>query len=169
MDKHIASVIQFSKNNMLVTVSFVLVLIMTIIVILVVASPDDQVPPSDEIITTPSAPPVIFPTPEPGDIVIDQVPVDNFYEDALEINQYEDAIIVETAKYRIVYLAAFKQFKISVLTEPIDAVRQEAEQAFLEKLDIEQVYACALSVEVYIDFNIDSERAGTVSTLSFCK
>ncbi len=59
-------------------------------------------------------------------------------------------------------------FYITINSEPVDEIAVEAEQVFLEKLLINQDYACELYVIINVPSGIDSNLSNYNFGLSFC-
>ena len=77
-------------------------------------------------------------------------------------------MLSERASYRIVYLAEFEIFKITLLTPEIEHAQQEAEKEFLYVTKLQKADACQLHVEIIIAPYLEIPQAGTISPLSFC-
>ncbi|RJR14809.1 hypothetical protein C4579_04280 [Candidatus Microgenomates bacterium] len=85
------------------------------------------------------------------------------------INNQGDTLLLETAKYHIVFLKQFNSYAISITGAPFYAYREEAEQAFLSTLNITQKQACLLNVTVSTPRFANPDQSGRNYPLSFCQ
>src|SRR3989344_6029565 len=139
--------------------------------------PDESIQPTispTEIIITPISADIIPtapPTPvfEEGDIVISDIAVNNFKENADKILLNGDVVIKEMEIYQIVYLDTYQTFIISITDKDYDRAVAAAERDFLGILGINEANACRLTVEVNSPAFAQNEYAGMVFPLSFCE
>jgi hypothetical protein len=117
------------------------------------------------------APPVNIPIGNTVTIGTSQgsVIVNNFYKNADYIAQGQNAVAIkQTADYGIFYNILDSGFTITIFSAPFDTVRQTAEAAFLDSLNISQQDACKLSVYENASGNIANQHVGQSFLLSFC-
>ncbi len=116
--------------------------------------PETQVQP-------PPGPTVSIPT-QNGSVIVSD-PAQN------PVEQVGDAAaIAETGQYDIVYYKSEQSFVITLLSQPLQAARDAAEDAFLAKLNIGKGDACKLNVSLAVPLSVDSANAGQNFGLSFC-
>src|SRR4030042_1347158 len=72
-------------------------------------------------------------------------------------------------KNKIAYIPVDKSFLISILDNPFEDVKKEAEKAFLQKLGITQEDACLMNVNIATNIRINPSYAGKNYKLSFCE
>lgn len=70
--------------------------------------------------------------------------------------------------YEIVYYAKDDSFMITILGEPPQKARDDAESAFLEALGVSRADACNLKVWVGVPINVSGRWPGQNLGLSFC-
>lgn len=119
--------------------------------------------PDRDVSTTPPTPVV-----KADSIIVNGIPVDDFYKTASKVTEEGDVLLVETVNYQISYLKQFQEFKITIITAGFDQARKEAEARFLTLLGIDKNNACRLSVEVSSPQYANNKYAGMVFPLSFC-
>ncbi len=109
-------------------------------------------------------------TPSGDTVTISSVPVNNFYQSTTPFNPQGDRVIADVDNaYKITYLAQFQQFLISINGSPFATYRQQAEGAFLQKMNISQTDACKLNVVIRTPSFANPNEAGQDYPLSFCK
>jgi len=97
------------------------------------------------------------------------VTVTNFYTTAKSVSHDQTSVLVaETDTYNITYYVPDSSFNILIAATPFDAVRTQAEAAFLAALGISQADACKLNVKVGTTVDVDPAHAGENLGLSFC-
>lgn len=118
----------------------------------------------------PYAPPSTLPSSTTLTIGTSQgsVTVDNFYTGAKISADRTSALIEKTSAYNITYYIPDSSFNILIEQSPFDAVREQAEAAFLQLLGISQADACKLKVKVGAPISVDPNHAGQNLGLSFC-
>lgn len=112
---------------------------------------------------------VSFVVPTGETIKISQVEVKNFYQSLVNKNNQEDALIIDNENYQITYLAQFNKFLITILNPSFTEIKIEAENIFLDALEITKDQACNLNVEISTPNFVNQEYAGEVFSLSFCQ
>lgn len=154
------------KNKILFISIVIVVMILSIVLFFLERS---RTLTSPELPNSPT-PTIVIPvtrTPE-GKIDINGVETNDFVENALDIDTVGDVYFAENANYQILYMSEYKKFLISVLAQPFDVVRKEAEQDFIRTLGISEAQACTLPVEVTTPYFANPEFSGATYTLSFC-
>src|SRR5207244_1218041 len=97
---------------------------------------------------------------------ISNVPVKNFYKGA-EINKENDAYFLsDPNKYQILYINQTNSFLISIIGSPFEDIRQEAEKAFLQKVQLSKVDACKLNVQITTPYYVNPDYSGKTYPLS---
>lgn len=97
------------------------------------------------------------------------VTVNNFYQSANYITQDKQTVAVaDTPDYVIAYNVTDSSFAIALLSIPLEAARQAAENTFLSKLGISQQDACKLSVYEGVPASVSDKYVGQSFPLSFC-
>lgn len=78
--------------------------------------------------------------------------------------------IIKNDKFLISYGGDQNQgtFFITVNAEPVVEVSKQAEQEFLNRLQIDQAYACSLTVILNVPYAVDSNLSGYDFGMSFC-
>ena len=121
-----------------------------------------------------------FPTTKPSSFDIEKVKnqetinvsgvtVNNYYKGAIVTAPDGYALFEVNENYKFSYIPVDNSFLISIIENPFDKVRIEAETAFLKKLNITQKEACRLNVSVSTNIRIDPGRAGVNYPISFCE
>jgi hypothetical protein len=101
-------------------------------------------------------------------IIISDVEVNNFF---LEKDQLESEAFIPInrgAGYSIAYYNNFNQFLISITDAPFEEIRHDAEQKFIDGLDISEEDACKLDVIITTPRFANPDLAGQIFRLSFC-
>lgn len=94
----------------------------------------------------------------------------NFYKTAPKIDKSGDVYIKnDPSTYQILYVSKFDQFLISILSSPFETVRLEAEQSFINSLEITEQEACSLNVSITTPSFVNSDESGKSYKLSFCE
>ncbi len=97
------------------------------------------------------------------------VTVKNFYQSAASITKDQQTVAVADApNYVIAYNVSDSSFAIALLSTPLQAARQAAESAFLNKLGISQQDACKLTVYEGVPASVSDQYVGQSFPLSFC-
>lgn len=97
------------------------------------------------------------------------VTVNNFYASADFITQDKQTVAIKNdPDYVIAYNVSDSSFAITILSTPLEAVRQAAESTFLAKLGISQQDACKLTVYEGVPASVSSQYVGQSFPLSFC-
>lgn len=78
-------------------------------------------------------------------------------------------VIIQNDNYSIVYFTKDKSLLITILAEPLEQNRYEAEQEMLSKLNITQGDACKLTVALTVPAGVSASLAGENFGLSFCQ
>ncbi|MCK9351308.1 MAG: hypothetical protein WCT49_00150 [Candidatus Paceibacterota bacterium] len=84
------------------------------------------------------------------------------------IDKDNDAVVKEGVNYSFMFYAKYQSFYISLEGGDLYITREEAEQAFLDKLEITKEDACKLYVALTVPFTVSEKAAGTDYHLSFC-
>lgn len=113
--------------------------------------------------------PLPTPTIVPVKITVSGISVNNFLKNPEEVNAQGDALFVKKEDYQLVYLPAFDQFLITILSPSFEDVKREAEDEFIKTLDISPNDACKLNVAISTPSFINPEMAGKKYPLSFCE
>ncbi len=100
----------------------------------------------------------------------DRIKVVDFYQNPYTqiFDPQNDAVIKEGANYSIVYYVKDQSFTITLLGGDLPTTRNEAENAFLEKLGISKEEACQFYVTLGVPFFVSEKASGTDYGLSFC-
>lgn len=85
-----------------------------------------------------------------------------------KLDPNSDVSASEAAPYIIVYNSSTHFFNISILREPISAVRKEAEQYLMKTLGLDIIGMCALKYAVSVPNRVNALYAGTNLGFSFC-
>ena len=80
----------------------------------------------------------------------------------------DTTVVAQTESYSIVFFAKDQSILITLLSQPVQRSRDQAEQALLDKLKISFTEACQLKVSLSIPASVDEQLAGTDYGLSFC-
>ena len=80
-----------------------------------------------------------------------------------------DATATDNPPYIIEYIAETHYFNISLLSEPIGELRQEAEQYLMTRLGITQDQMCQLDYMVSVPDRVNSYYSGKSLGFSFCQ
>jgi len=118
----------------------------------------------DEVV--PTGPPT--PAPQPGDIIIDGIAVNDFRENAARITANNDVVLVENEEYQIIFYHDIQEFKLYLTGENFEQTQMRAEEAFLNALGIDEESACQLFVEVFVPSTVQNKHAGQILPLNFC-
>ncbi|OGM09778.1 hypothetical protein A2W13_01190 [Candidatus Woesebacteria bacterium RBG_16_36_11] len=159
----------FISNNKRVLIIGVVIVVLAIWIIGLIIGKNE----TSEVILTPS--PVSTTTPKPLNIPespkinVSGIEVNNFYKEAIIIGGDGYALFDKTDKFKIAYIPVDKSFLISILDNPFEDVKKEAEKAFLQKLGITQEEACLLNVNIATNIRINPSYAGKNYKLSFCE
>ncbi len=108
---------------------------------------------------------VTFQTPK-GDVL-----VNNFFRGYTRTQgtSYTPIILAKSAAYNETYNFEGNYFGIVLILKPVVQYRQQAEQAFIQALGINQIDACKLPVLLQISSSIDNQLGGNLNFgLSFC-
>ncbi len=105
--------------------------------------------------------------PQENQLNINGTNINNFYSKAKYINNQNDVLIVDDPDFQIVYLALFNKFLISIKSQDFNNVLTNAEQSFLNNLEIDKETACKLPVEINSPVGLGG-TGKTLSTFSFC-
>lgn len=76
------------------------------------------------------------------------VEINNPFLSPKKVTAQGDVLFENTPTYHIAYLAQFDEFLITILLEPFEENRQQAESQFLTKLGITKKEACSLKVTI---------------------
>lgn len=122
-----------------------------------------------QISLSPEVSPTAAVTPSGDTVTISSVPVNNFYQTTTPFDAQGDRTIADVDNaYRIVYLAQYQQFLITINGSPFTTFRQQAENAFLQKMNLSQTDACKLDVVIRTPSFANPNEAGQDYRLSFC-
>lgn len=102
-------------------------------------------------------------------VVISDVSMVNPLENPIKKTKQGDAVFAMETTYQLVFLPTFNEFLITITTPLFASGRKEAEEAFLEKLDISKEDACLLKVTIGTPAAINPSEAGKSYPLSFCQ
>ena len=156
-----------NKKRSLIAIAVVVVLVIWIVGFIIGKNE------KKEVVEIPSPIPTATPKPlnipESPKIKVSGVEVNNFYREAIIIGNDGYALFEKTSKYKIAYIPVDKSFLISILDNPFEDVKKEAEKAFLQKLGITQEDACLLNVNIATNIRINPSYAGKNYKLSFCE
>lgn len=150
---------------------FITVLIILIIILLFLLIGKSQLK-EDKIELIPTIPkPTVTPfnLPTSEKIIINDVSINNFYQEDIQKNPQNDALISQNNDYQIVYLPQFQQFLITILNPDFEKTKVTAEAAFLKQLGITEDEACKLSVSISTPLFINENLSGQIFPLSFCR
>lgn len=100
---------------------------------------------------------------------ISGVKVGNFYKKSILTGDDGYSLFDKTTKYKIMYIPVDDSFLISIIDNPFDVVKLEAEEAFLNDLGITREEACKLTVNITTPINVNPARSGQNYKLSFCE
>src|SRR4030042_5618948 len=156
-----------NKKRALIAIAVVVVLVIWIVGFIIGKNE------KKEVLETPSPIPTTTPKPlnipESPKIKVSGVEANNFYNEAIIIGDDGYALFEKTSKYKIAYIPVDKSFLISILDNPFEDVKKEAEKAFLQKLGITQEDACLMNVNIATNIRINPSYAGKNYKLSFCE
>lgn len=93
----------------------------------------------------------------------------NFYKDNPRISSEGDVHINNNPNFDIFYFKIDDTFLITITTSPFADKRNEAEQSFLEKMEIDEETACKLRVVITTPEFVNPEEATKNYPLSFCE
>lgn len=102
-------------------------------------------------------------------IRIDEVIVDNFYQDNQIMNDNGDVSLATSEEFGIVFLPQYNLFIVSIIGSPFEEIRSQAEQALLQQLEVNEEEACKLNVVVNTPVWANEEESGITYPLSFCE
>ena len=88
--------------------------------------------------------------------------------DPYETNGTKKIFVENNAPFTITQDLATSAYLISIVQSPFEEVRQKAEVAFLEKLNIDKEAACKLKVNITTMRFANPNQAGQTFPLSFC-
>lgn len=94
---------------------------------------------------------------------------ENLPKNAKVISQTGDVIIFDSEAYRIMYHDSDKEYALYIFKSPFNAVKAEAEEKFLELLNIKKDEACELDVIIKTTKVSNPNEAGKNYSLSFCE
>lgn len=100
---------------------------------------------------------------------ISGIKVDNFYKKSILTGDDGYSLFVKTSKYKIMYIPIDNSFLISIIDNPFDSVKPEAEEAFLNDLLITKEEACKLTVNITTPNSVNPAKSGQIYKLSFCE
>ncbi len=113
--------------------------------------------------TTPTSTASTLAIPIPGG----NLPVNNITQNPVQ-TETDTVVFAQTGQYSIIYYPNEQTFSITINAQPVQAARDAAEAALLQKLGISQTQACSLTVSTYVPFDVDQNLAGQDYGLSFC-
>jgi hypothetical protein len=120
--------------------------------------------PSSSPNSTPTSTAATLIIPVPGGTV----PVNNITQNPVQ--QADDTVLfAQTSQYSIIYYTQEQTFSITINAQPVQAARDAAEAALLQKLGITKTQACSLTVTTYVPYDVDQNLAGQDYGLSFCQ
>jgi hypothetical protein len=93
----------------------------------------------------------------------------NFYKDNPSISPKGDVHINENPNFDIFYFKIDDTFLITITASPFEDKRNEAEQSFLEKMEIDEEAACKLRVVITTPEFVNPDEATKNYPLSFCE
>lgn len=103
-------------------------------------------------------------------IKVSGIEIKNFYKEAISVGEHiGDTLLVDKVEYKIIYYPLDKAFLIIVLRWPFEDIRENAEEDFLETLEISKSQACELSVYITTPAYANPEYAGKNWRLSWCE
>lgn len=105
--------------------------------------------------STPKPKPLPMPSPPPT-----QAPV--------LINVFQEQVDIKNKSYEILYSSAIHQYDIIIYGIPFEPARQEAEAAFLKKLNSSPAQACQMKVIISTPAFVNPEESKQTYRLSFC-
>lgn len=157
-----------SKGKLIIIIYAILALIVLAVlsILLFVRFSRPEVPTT---IPSPTESPINIPLPTGETVEVSGVPIKNPYISPVELSKNADSLMVRTDKYDLVYIKPYEQFLITINASPFESNRLEAEQAFLERLEISQEEACSLNVFVSTPYSVNPDESGTNYRLSFCE
>jgi len=161
--------INFSSNKKKILIVITVILIVAIWIVGSIIARKEEL--QKKTLQTPMPSPTQIPylIPESATIEVGGVEVNNFYKDAILTGNDGYALFDKTPKYKIAYIPVDQSFLISIIDNPFEAVRKEAERAFLQKLGVNQENACQLRVNIATNVRVDPTHAGQNYKLSFCE
>lgn len=163
------------KKILLLLTIFCVVIISLVIVILLpnlkgTSSIVPKILPTPTSVVIPQTKPTVKIIPTGETVIINNIPVNNFYQNSPSFNPEGDRTLADVdGQYRIVYLSENQQFLLNIQGSPFEQYRQAAEQAFLQKMGISQQQACNLNVIIRTPAFVNPDQAGQDYFLSFCQ
>jgi len=102
-------------------------------------------------------------------VEISGIKVNDFFKTAPETSSYGYTVVSLNPKHQVLYFPDDELFLVSILGNPFDDYVKVAEQAFLEKLGIDEDQACKLNVSITTPAHLNLDKAGEAYELSFCE
>ena len=159
--------LNLNKKKILITTAIVIILAIWIIGLIIGKNETKEVTVIPSPVSTATPKPLNIP--ESPRIQVSGIEVNNFYKEAIIIGGDGYALFDKTDKFKIAYIPVDKSFLISILDNPFEDVKKEAEKAFLQKLGITPEEACLLNVNIATNIRINPSYAGKNYKLSFCE
>lgn len=122
--------------------------------------------PSPSITLIPSYPPT--PIPQAGDIMIDGIAVNNFRENPIQILENGDIVISENQNFQIIFNDPNQKFTLRLLGTDFEDSRQNAENALVTILGLDEDNICRLYIEEEVPINVNNEQRGKLYPFSSC-
>lgn len=94
---------------------------------------------------------------------------ENALSKTMKVNARGDVLLVDKPEYQIIYFQKEDQFLISILKSPFEAIREEAEDEFLQITKADQETLCKLDVVLTTPSFANPSLAGKIVYLSFCQ
>lgn len=181
-----------NRNNLLIIIGLGVVLVIILIGYIFIKSKKDSATVADPSLTDiiqPSSIPTVLtnselptpipdnqvprepptPIPQPGDVILDGIAVNDFKKNAVRKTDSGEVILDENDQYQIVFYESLQEFKIFIKGGNFELSRTNAEASFLQKLDLDKDNACRLFVDEFIPQSAQNEYAGKTFGLSFCE
>ena len=102
-------------------------------------------------------------------IEVSGVEVNDFSKTVPNTSSYGYTVVSLNPKHQVLYFPDDELFLVSILGNPYNVYVKVAEQAFLEKLGIDEEQACKLNVSITTPAHLNPDKAGDAYELSFCE